>query len=85
MEHYKSDIEGQEYQINRYQWFNLKPNQENVGSVSKSRKDAVAAEGHDLAVGKVDQPDNREHDSQSEREHGIDLAEADAVDDLLYY
>ena len=38
MEHHKSDIEGQEYQINRYQWFSLKPNQENVGSVSKSRK-----------------------------------------------
>ena len=38
MEHYKSDIEGHEYQIKRYQWFSLKPNQENVGSVSKSRK-----------------------------------------------
>ena len=38
MEHYKSDIEDHEYQIKRYQWFNLKPNQENVGSVSKSRR-----------------------------------------------
>ena len=38
MEHYKSDIEAQEYQIKRYQRFNLKPNQENVGSVSKSRE-----------------------------------------------
>ena len=42
MEHYKSDIEAQEYQIKRYQWFNLKPNQENVGSVSKSREYARA-------------------------------------------
>ena len=38
VEHYKSDIEDQEYQIKRYQRFNLKPNQENVGSVSKSRR-----------------------------------------------
>ena len=37
MEHYKSDIEDHEYQIKRYQRFNLKPNRENVGSVSKSR------------------------------------------------
>ena len=36
MEHYKSDIEDHEYQINRYQRFNLKPNRENMGSVSKS-------------------------------------------------
>ena len=36
VEHYKSDIEDQEYQIKRYQRFNLKPNRENVGSVSKS-------------------------------------------------
>ena len=38
MEHYKSDIEDQEYQIKIYQRFNLKPNRENVGLVSKSRK-----------------------------------------------
>ena len=38
MEHYKSDIEDHEYQIKRYQRFNLKPNRENMGSVSKSRK-----------------------------------------------
>ena len=37
MEHYKSDIEDHEYQIKRYQRFNLKPNRENMGSVSKSR------------------------------------------------
>ena len=37
MEHYKSDIEDQEYQIKIYQRFNLKPNRENVGLVSKSR------------------------------------------------
>ena len=36
MEHYKSDIEDHEYQIKRYQRFNLKPNRENMGSVSKS-------------------------------------------------
>ena len=40
VEHYKSDIEDQEYQIKRYQRFNLKPNRENVGSVSKSRDGA---------------------------------------------
>ena len=38
MEHYKSDIEDHEYQIKRYQRFNLKPNRENMGSVSKSRR-----------------------------------------------
>ena len=38
MEHYKSDIEDQEYQIKIYQRFNLKPNRENVGLVSKSRR-----------------------------------------------
>ena len=38
MEHYKSDIEAHEYQIKRYQRFNLKPNRENMGSVSKSRE-----------------------------------------------
>ena len=37
IEHYKSDIEAHEYQIKRYQRFNLKPNRENMGSVSKSR------------------------------------------------
>ena len=37
IEHYKSDIEDHEYQIKRYQRFNLKPNRENMGSVSKSR------------------------------------------------
>ena len=37
MEHYKSDIEDQEHQIKIYQRFNLKPNRENVGLVSKSR------------------------------------------------
>ena len=37
IEHYKSDIEGQEDQIKRYQPFNLKPNRENVRSLSKSR------------------------------------------------
>ena len=42
VEHYKSDIEDQEYQIKRYQRFNLKPNRENVGSVSKSREADLA-------------------------------------------
>ena len=41
MEHYKSDIEDHEYQIKRYQRFNLKPNRENVGSVSKSRLSGI--------------------------------------------
>ena len=43
VEHYKSDIEDQEYQIKRYQRFNLKPNRENVGSVSKSREASLRA------------------------------------------
>ena len=38
MEHYKSNIKDKGYQINRYQWFNFKPNRENMGSVSKSRR-----------------------------------------------
>ena len=42
MEHYKSDIEDQEYQIKIYQRFNLKPNRENVGLVSKSRNNNQA-------------------------------------------
>ena len=43
MEHYKSDIKDHEYQIKRYQRFNLKPNRENMGSVSKSRRMAYGA------------------------------------------
>ena len=49
MEHYKSDIEDHEYQIKRYQRFNLKPNRENMGSVSKSRK----RQGLDTSIGMV--------------------------------
>ena len=41
IEHYKSDIEDHEYQIKRYQRFNLKPNRENMGSVSKSRNQSI--------------------------------------------